>query len=85
MKHLLAVKTKEVSADVVPRKSIVVIAVEVHKPKGYGGIRMQGVPDVSAKRLFLFVNNSVAPDLLSLQIVGEGITDLNNMATYMRE
>ena len=41
------------------RKSIVVIAVEVHKPKGFGRIRMQRIPDASARTLIPFVNNSV--------------------------
>ena len=43
------------------RKSIVIIAVEVHKPKGFGRIRMQCIPDASAKSLIPFVNNSVVP------------------------
>lgn len=42
-------------------KSIVVIAVEVHKPKGFGRIRMQRIPDASARTLIPFVNNSVVP------------------------
>ena len=42
-------------------KSIVVIAVEVHKPKGFGRIRMQRIPDASANSLIPFVNNFVVP------------------------
>lgn len=42
-------------------KSIVVIAVEVHEPKGFGRVRMQRVPGASEKRLVPFVCNSVEP------------------------
>ncbi len=37
------------------RKEIVVIAVEIHSPKGFGRIRMQRIPDVSEKSLTAFV------------------------------
>lgn len=43
------------------RKSIVMIAIEVHKPKGFGRIRMQRIPDASAQSLIPFVSNSVVP------------------------
>jgi transposase-like protein len=43
------------------RKSIVVIAVEVHEPKGFGRIRMQRIPDASGRSLIAFVCNSVEP------------------------
>lgn len=43
------------------RKSIVVIAIEVHDPKGFGRVRMQRIPDASGKSLIPFVCNSVEP------------------------
>jgi transposase-like protein len=43
------------------RKSIVVIAVEVHEPKGFGRVRMQRIPDASGGSLVPFVCNSVEP------------------------
>ncbi len=43
------------------RKSIVVIAVEVHEPKGFGRVRMQRIPDASGRSLVTFVCNSVEP------------------------
>ncbi|KAB2892434.1 MAG: IS1595 family transposase [Bacteroidetes bacterium] len=43
------------------RKSIVVIAVEVHKPKGFGRVRMQRVTDASGANLSPFVQNTVTP------------------------
>jgi transposase-like protein len=37
------------------RKEVVVIAVEVHSPKGFGRVRMRRVPDVSGSSLVPFV------------------------------
>ena len=37
------------------KKEIVVIAVEVHSPKGYGRVRMRRIPDVSGASLVPFV------------------------------
>ena len=37
------------------KKEIVVIAVEVHSPKGFGRVRMCRIPDVSGKSLVSFV------------------------------
>ena len=34
-----------------PKKEIVVIAVEVHSPKGFGRVRMRWIPDVSGESL----------------------------------
>lgn len=42
-------------------KEIVVIAVEVHEPKGYGRVRLRRVPDVSGKSLVGFVQAVVRP------------------------
>ncbi len=35
------------------KKEIVVIAVEVHSPKGFGRVRMRRIPDVSGQALCL--------------------------------
>ena len=43
------------------RKSVVVIAIEVHDPKGFGKVRMQRIPDASGSNLISFVCNSVEP------------------------
>jgi len=40
-------------------KEIVVIAVEVHAPKGFGRMRMRRIPDVSGERLMSFVRDVV--------------------------
>lgn len=37
------------------KKEIVVIAVEIHSPKGFGRVRMRRIPDVSGESLVLFV------------------------------
>ena len=42
-------------------KSIVVIAVEMKEPKGFGRVRMRYVPDASGKSLLPFVRDVVAP------------------------
>ncbi len=36
------------------RKSIVVIAIEVHEPRGFGRVRMQRIPDSSGQSLIPF-------------------------------
>jgi transposase-like protein len=43
------------------KKAIVVIAVEVHAPKGFGRVRVGRVPDVSAASLLPFVRQAVEP------------------------
>ena len=42
-------------------KSIVVIAIEVFEPKGFGRLRMRHVPDASSASLVPFVRDVVAP------------------------
>ena len=44
------------------RKSIIVIAVEVINPKGFGRVRMLHIPDASASNLIPFVLNTVKPE-----------------------
>ena len=43
------------------KKSIVVIALEVHEPMGYGRVRMKRVFDASGENLIPFVRDAVAP------------------------
>ena len=43
------------------RKSIVVIAVEIFEPKGFGRVRMKSIPDASGGSLLPFVSESVEP------------------------
>lgn len=43
------------------RKAIVVIAVEVFFPKGFGRVRMQYIPDASANNLLPFIHDVVKP------------------------
>ena len=45
-------------------KAIVVVAVEVHEPKGFGRIRMRRVPQASGKYLLPFVSETIAPGSL---------------------
>jgi len=66
------------------RKSIVVIAVEVHKPKGFGRIRMQRIPDASARNLIPFVNNSVVPESTVLTDSWRGYNGLEQFG-YIHE
>ena len=42
-------------------KALVVIAVEIHSPKGFGRVRMRQVPDASGASLLGFVQDVVAP------------------------
>ena len=43
------------------KKSLVVVAVEVHEPKGFGRCRMRIVPDASAETLHHFVRDHIEP------------------------
>jgi hypothetical protein len=41
-------------------KAIVVIAIEIKEPKGYGRIRMQHIPDASGANLIAFACGTIA-------------------------
>lgn len=43
------------------KKAIVVIAVEIHVPMGFGRVRLGRVPDVSAESLVSFVRGAIEP------------------------
>ena len=44
------------------QKSIVIIAVELHDPKGFGRTRMRYIPDASSDSLISFIKGVVQPD-----------------------
>jgi len=46
------------------QRSIVVIAVEVKEPKGFGRIRLRRVPDTSAESVLPFIKDSIEPGSL---------------------
>jgi transposase-like protein len=58
------------------RKSIVVIAIEVHQPRGFGRVRMQRIPDASGQSLLPFVKNSVLPGSTVLTDCWRGYNDV---------
>jgi transposase-like protein len=41
------------------KKSLVVIAIEMHEPKGYGRVRMRYIQDASSDSLISFINDAV--------------------------
>ncbi len=43
------------------KKALVVIAVEIHVPKGFGRVRLRCIPDASGASLTAFVRDVVAP------------------------
>jgi transposase-like protein len=57
-------------------KNIVLIAVEVKQPKGFGRVRMRHVPDASATSLLTFVCDVVAPGALVSSDGWGGYNDL---------
>jgi len=57
-------------------KSIVVIAVEIKQPKGFGRVRMRHVPDASGESLLPFVRDVVAPGSVALTDGWGGYTNL---------
>ena len=59
------------------RKSVVVIAIEVHEPKGFGRVRMKRITDASGKNLIPFVCSSVLPGSTVLTDSWRGYSGLN--------
>ena len=66
------------------RKSIVVIAVEVHETQGFGRIRMQRIPDMSSDTLIPFVKSNVAPGAIVLTDSWRGYNGLEQFG-YVHE
>lgn len=58
------------------RKSIVIIAVEILDPKGFGRVRMRQVPDASGASLVPFVCDAVEPGSVVLTDAWGGYNDL---------
>ncbi len=65
-------------------KAVVVIAVEVLEPKGFGRLRMRHIPDASGARLVPFVRAVVAPGSTVLTDGWRGYKDLPKHG-YTRE
>jgi transposase-like protein len=60
-------------------KCIVVVAVEIKQPKGFGRIRMRHVPDASANSLVTFIREVVEPGSV---IVTDGWLGYNDLPTH---
>ncbi len=61
------------------QKSIVVIAIELHKPKGFGRVRMRYIPDASSKSLTDFINDVVQPGSTVCTDGWSGYNDLKSL------
>lgn len=59
-------------------KDIVVIAVELKNPKGFGRLRMRQIPDVSATSLLAFIGGAIKPGASVLTDGWSGYNDLCN-------
>jgi transposase-like protein len=66
------------------KKAIVVIAVEIHVPMGFGRVRLGRVLDVSAKSLVQFVRGAVEPGSVVHTDGWKGCDDLPNWG-YVRK
>jgi len=60
-------------------KSIVVIAIELHHPKGYGRIRMRFIPDATSESLSRFIRETVKP---GSTIYTDGWNGYNQVASF---
>jgi len=60
-------------------KSIVVIAVEIRQPKGFGRVRMRHIPDASGESLLPFVREVVAPGSV---VRTDGWSGYNGLSDY---
>ncbi len=50
-----------VSGRYTEKKAIVVVAVEVHEPKGFGRVRLRQIPDASGDSLLPFIRDVIVP------------------------
>ncbi len=60
------------------QKAIVVVAVELHEPRGFGRVRLRRVPDASGSSLLAFVLEAVEP---GSQVRTDGWGGYNGLAT----
>lgn len=67
------------------KKSIVVIAVEMLSPKGFGRIRMRRTPDVSGESLIPFINDTIEPGAVVITDGWKGYNDLPNHGYTRKE
>ncbi len=61
------------------KKEIVVVALEVHSPKGFGRVRMRRIPDVSGKSLVPFVCDVAEK---GSEILTDGWSGYNELSKY---
>ncbi len=61
------------------QKSVVVIAIELHDPKGFGRVRMRFIPDASSKSLTSFINDVVRPGSTVCTDGWRGYNDLKSL------
>jgi transposase-like protein len=66
-------------------KCIVVIAVEIRQPKGFGRIRMRHIPDASGVNLLPFVRDAVIPGAVVLTDGWGGYNDLTDYGYTRRK
>ena len=66
------------------KKSLVVVAVEVHEPKGFGRCRMQIVLDASAASLNAFVKEHIEPGATVITDGWQGYAEIESLG-YHRE
>lgn len=59
-------------------KTLVVIAVEIKRPKGFGRVRMRHIPVVSAAHLLPFVSDVVSP---GAAVLTDGLAAYNGLAS----
>jgi len=61
------------------RKALVVIAVEMHEPKGFGRVRLRRIPDASGSSLTAFVRDVISP---GSTVVTDGWPGYNGVAKF---
>ena len=59
------------------KKTIVVVAIEMHEPKGFGRVRLRKVPDVSSDSLVPFVQDVIVPGSAVLTDGWQGYASLS--------
>ena len=61
------------------QKSIVVIAIELHEPKGFGRVRMRFIPDASSNSLTSFISDVIQPGSTVCTDGWEGYNNLKSL------
>ena len=61
------------------KKELVVIAVEIHEPKGFGRIRMRRIEDASSNSLLGFISEVVEPGATILTDAWKGYNGLEKL------